>query len=227
MRSLNSSQGLSEEHGVGGCAAEGGGAEVVHQRDLLLCVAGGYGDDTGADVGGSVVGTQTAGEQPIAVRDLEDVFLRGSVGGEGAGDALRPHCKVLACVKHYNRLAGGAGRGVDAHNLAHRDGGKAEGVVVAKARLVCKWQFGDVLDAVDVIGREVHLLEPLAVERGVVVTVIHNFFQSSTLDFAQLVAVHTLNTFVPIHVLGVNDLLLFNVSDSGFLSPAASRRSRR
>ena len=74
-----------------------------------------------------------------------------------------------------------------------------------------KWQFGDVLDAVDVIGCEVHLLEPLAVEGSVVITVIYDFLQSSALDFAQLVAVHTFNAFVPIHVLGVNDLLFLSI----------------
>ena len=96
------------------------------------------------------------------------------------------------------------------HDLAHWDGGKSEWIGVAKIGLVGEWQFGKVLYTFDVIWGQVHFLEFLPVERGVVITVIDDFLQSPTLDFAHLVAVHALNAFIPIH----DFLYLFVIIDS-------------
>ena len=145
------------------------------------------------------MGAESSGEKAIAVGNLEYVFLGGSVGGEGARDALFPHGEILAGVKHHDGFAGRAGGGVDAHNLTHRNCGQTKGVGVAQVGLIGEGQLRDVINTLNVIRRKVHLLEFLSVKWGVVIHVTHNLFQSSALNLAQLLTTHAFNALVPIH----------------------------
>ena len=64
-----------------------------------------------------------------------------------------------------------------------------------------KRQFHNIINTVDVIGRDTHFLHFLPIEGGVVINVIYNFLESYALNLAKTFAVHTLNGLIPNHVL--------------------------
>ncbi|ANT65102.1 hypothetical protein Ptc2401_01332 [Prosthecochloris sp. CIB 2401] len=74
--------GFAEEGGVGGGAGDDGGAEVLHELELFLGVAAGDGDDGCSEVFGAVVEAEAAGEEPVAVSDLDDVAAGDAGHGE-------------------------------------------------------------------------------------------------------------------------------------------------
>ena len=56
--------------------------QVLHQLDLALGVAHAHWDDAGPDLLGAVVQAQAAGEQAVAVADLDDVAPAQATGGK-------------------------------------------------------------------------------------------------------------------------------------------------
>jgi hypothetical protein len=61
--------------------------------------------------------------------------------GPAAGCAYRPghhvgpHVHIGLCIAHHGRLAGGAGRGMNAHHLVLRHGKHGERIIVAQVGL--------------------------------------------------------------------------------------------
>ena len=158
------------------------------------------------------MGTQSAGEQAIAVGHLKDVGLACSVCCEGTGEALGPCRKVLAGVPHHGRLARCPGGGVDAYDLAHRHGTEAERIIVAQVIFGGKGELDDVVDAVDVVRGDAQLLHLLAIERGVMVDTLHGLFEADALDLAKAFAIHALNAFIPNHVFRCTDKWVYSKS---------------
>ena len=94
---------VAEVEGEAGRAAEDGGAEVLHEHELALGVAARDGDDGGAEELGPVVGAQAAGEEAVAVGDLDDVVVGGARPGQGAGHDLGPHVDVVPwCSRRWS-----------------------------------------------------------------------------------------------------------------------------
>ncbi len=125
-------------------AAERGDAEVADQHDLAVGVAARDGDHGRPEGLAAVVGAQTAGEESVAEGVLQDVAAMQTAGGEGARHDLGPDLDILAGVGDHDRLAGGAGGGVQPHDIAHGAGEEPEGVGVAQIGLDGEGQALDV-----------------------------------------------------------------------------------
>ena len=80
-------------------------AEVLHEHDLLLGVPRAGRQDGAAELLGAVVRAEAAGEEPVAVGDLDDVVCRYPVHGQAPGDAVRPHGDVVGRLRNADRLA--------------------------------------------------------------------------------------------------------------------------
>ena len=171
--------------------------EVVHQRDLLFRVARRHGDYRCPDVLRARMRSQSARKQSVAIRHLEDVRLVRPVGREGPRQAFLPHRQVLARIAHHRRFSRGAGRRVDAHNLAHGYSTQPEGIVIPQVQFRSERQLHDVVYAVDVIRGHVHFLHLPAVEGRVVVHPLHRFLQPDALQLAQALPVHAFDALIP------------------------------
>ena len=152
-----------------------------------------------AEVLHAVVRTKTAGEKTIAVAHREGVIACHAIGSKTASHNLRPHGQVLACVAHDGGISRCTGRCVYAHNLRWRRSLQAVRIVITQILLGCEWQFHDVVNALNILGSNVHLLHLVAVERYVVVNVCNKFLESFALQCAHLVTTHTLLVWVPNH----------------------------
>src|SRR5574344_247803 len=72
LRFLNA---LGKIEGIGWSAGDCRGAKVLHQHKLLGSVAAAGREDGRSYPGGSVVGSEPAGEQAVAVCHLADIFI--------------------------------------------------------------------------------------------------------------------------------------------------------
>ena len=175
-------------------------AEVADQAGVLLGVAGRGGHDRRTHHLHTVVGTQAAREQAVAIRDGEGVLTAYAIGGQTARHTLAPDADVLAGIAHDRGITGGAGRSVDADDFALRGGLQAEGIIVPQILLGREREFHDIIDRADVAWGEVHLLELVAVERDIVVDILHNLVQPLALQLSHLLAAHALFGGIPNHI---------------------------
>ena len=178
--------GVTQVHGVGGRAAQGRGAEVAHDLELPLGVAAGDGHDRAAQALGAEVQAQAAGEEAVAVGVLQQVAGPDAAGGQRTSDEVAPHLDVGARVADGGGIAGGAGRGVHAHDLVARPGEHAEGVVVAQVDLGGEGQADEVGVSGHVAWLDARLIQLLAVEGHVVVGVLQRGPQALQLQVGEL-----------------------------------------
>src|SRR5699024_10094304 len=82
-------------------------------------LATGHGDDGAAEALGTVVCTETAGEEAVAVGVVNLIAGFHSGGAHAAGYQGRPHFDVIFGVGHGRWLTGGSRRSVDAADLVH------------------------------------------------------------------------------------------------------------
>jgi hypothetical protein len=133
---------INQVEEIAGRAANGSDAKVFHDHQLALGVASGNRDDRSAERFGSVMRSEPAREQAVAVSVLDDVAFVQAAGGEAAQHDIGPDLDVLLRVGHDDGLAGGPAGGVQPHNVLHRAGEQAEGVGVAQVGLLGKGQPG-------------------------------------------------------------------------------------
>ena len=150
-------------------AAECGDAEVADQHDLTVAVAARDGDHGRPEGFRAVVGAESAGEESVAEGVLQDVAAVQPAAGEGARHDLGPDSDVLACVGDDDRLAGGAGGGMQPDHVAHGRGKEPKGVGVAQVGLDREGELLDVFDPLNRVRGQVALLHPGAKEGDVVV----------------------------------------------------------
>ena len=113
------------EH-VGGRHHHDLGLEVVDELHLPLRHAAGDGNDRAAEPLRAVMRAEAAGEQAVAVGDM-DLHARPAAGGANRSrHHVRPHVDVGLGVGDHGRLAGRAGGGVDARDPVVRHGDHAE-----------------------------------------------------------------------------------------------------
>ena len=105
------------------------GPEVGDQPDLPLGLPARDRDDRAPEPLGAVVGAEPAGEQAVAVGDVDRHAGPAAGGADAAGDDVGPGGEVAVGVADDGRLSGGAAAGVDAPHLVPRHGEHAEGVV--------------------------------------------------------------------------------------------------
>ena len=175
---------------------------------MLLCIARTGRYDRSTKMLYTIVRTQSAREQAITVGYRKNVVARHTISRQAACHALAPDANVFSCVTHNSGITCRTAGGMHAYDLALRCGLQAKGIVVTKVLLCREGQFLNVLDGLDVIGTNVHLLQLVAVERDIVIHVLHDFVKSLTLARAHLVATHTFFVRIPNHAFCVANGLI-------------------
>ena len=191
---------LTEVQGVGRSTAESRGTEVLHEHDLFLRIAGRGRQLHGPKLACCIVGTESAGEETVAVGHLYHVTGAYVAHGEDAGSTLCPAVNVVLGVGTYHGLACRTRRGVYAYYLVHGHCIESEGVLVTQVILGGEGQFGDVIKALDVLRLDAHLVEFLPVEGYLLIAGLHGLLQSLKLEFLHRLAVHALHSWIVYHI---------------------------
>ena len=179
---------LGQESGVRGGAAEDGGAEVTHELDLSVRVAGGHGQGQAADLVGAAVQARAAGEEAVAIGNLNDVVRAAARGGDAARHQLRPHVHIVLRIAGDDGAAGGAAGALDAHDVVQRRGEQAVGELVAQVGLLHEGQVFEIVHIADVLGADALGVHARAVDGNVVVFVFHRPAQALGLEGVKLIA---------------------------------------
>ncbi len=127
-------------------AAEDLGAEVLEQLRLARRVAARRRDDRAAEPLRPVVDAETAGEQAVAVGDVDDGARPPSGRGQRAGATVRPRREVGSRVRDDRRLPTGARRGVDPDALLERHLQEPKWIGVPELRLDAEGQLRQPLE---------------------------------------------------------------------------------
>ena len=109
--------------------------EVDEQAHLTLRHAAGDRDDEAAEAFGAVVRAQTAGEEPVPVRDVHAVAGPRAARADRACHHLRPRLDVPGRVADHGRAPGRPARGVDSRDALERDREEAERIRPAEVVL--------------------------------------------------------------------------------------------
>ena len=147
------------------------GLEVDDQPHLALGHPARDRDHRAAEPLGAVVRPEPAGEEPVAVGDVDAVARAAAGGADRARDHVRPGVDVPARVPDDGRLPGRAAGGVDPHDPVERHGEHAERVALAQLGLGREREPREVLEAATVAGMDAGLVEPPPVQVDVVVRV--------------------------------------------------------
>ena len=169
------------------------GLEVHDELDLPLGLPARHRDHRGAELLGAVVRAQPAGEEAVAVGDVDDVAGAAARGADRARHHGRPRVDVLGRVADDGRLAGRARRRVDAHDLLARHGEHPERIVVAQIALGRERELREVRERLQVAGLDAGRVELPPVVRDVVVGVRERPLEPLELQRRQLVAARGLD----------------------------------
>ena len=96
------------------------GLEIDDQLHLALGHAARHRNRRAAELFGAVVQAEPAGEQPVAERHMHLHAAPAAARIDAARADVGPGLDVARRVADHGRLAGGAGRRMDAHDLVHR-----------------------------------------------------------------------------------------------------------
>ena len=165
--------GFCQIGGVGRCAAEDRRAEILHELQLPVGVAGGHRERQAAELLAAAVEAEAAGEQAVAISHLAHVLFRAAGGGDGSCAAVLPEVNVLFGVERDNALAGRAGGGVDADTVLQRHCKQAVGICVAQVGFAEERELVKIVPAFDIVGREARRFHFRAVIGDIVPDVAH------------------------------------------------------
>ena len=171
----------------------------MYQLDVLRRIAARHRNDGRPQVLHPIVQPQSAGKQTVTVRHRKDVVAVGPESAQAAGDHLRPDGQIAAGIAYHGGRARRTRRGVQAHDLRHRNGEKPVRIVIPKVLLGGKRQLDDIVHRPDIVRRHVHLLHFAAVKRRIVIDSLDELMQAFSLEGAHLLASHTLFGLVPDH----------------------------
>ena len=177
---------LDEVQKVARRGADGIDAKVAQQHHLPVGVAARHRHHRCADRLEAVVGTEAAGEQAVAKGVLHDVAPADAGRGKRAQHHRRPHLDVLGRVGHHDRLAGGAARGVQPHDLRHRAGKEAKGIGVAQIGFHRERQAPQISQRLDAGRRQAARVHALTEEGHMRVGTADDALQAAQLEVAQL-----------------------------------------
>ena len=175
-------QGLADEGGIGGGAAEDGGIEVHHELDLAVSVAGGHGKGETADLMGAAVQAGAASEQTVTVADLAHILICTAGGYDRPCAALLPHIDVLLCIEGDDTFSGGAGGGMDADTVFEVGSHKSVGVSLTQVVLGQERKLSDVVNTPDVFRTDSLFVHQIAVVGHVVIDIFDLFDDFFILD---------------------------------------------
>ena len=145
------------------------------------------------------MGAQAAGEQAVAVGDLDHRVAAAADHVDAAREALAPVLEVVGGVADDRCLAGRAGGGVDAGDVALGNGEKAERIAVAHVLLGEEGELDEIIERFQIAGDDAGLREALAVERDVLVGMREGALHAIELQLAQLLDGHRLNVWLEVH----------------------------
>ena len=184
---------LRQVGGVGGGAAEDGGAQVHHELELPVGVAAGHGQGQAAHLMAAAVEAGTAGEQAVAVADMAHILVGAAGSDDGPGAAVLPQVDVVLGVEGHHPLAGGARGGLDADAVLQGPGQQAVGVGLPQVVLGEEGELVEVLHALYVVGGDALLLHLLPVVGDGVPHVPHLLDQALVLPGQDLLPAGTLD----------------------------------
>ena len=161
--------------------------EVADQLHLPFRHAARHRHHRAAEPLGSVVGPQSAGEQPVAVRDVHEVTRPSTGRPDRTRHQLGPGVDVVAGVADNRRPACRPRRGVYPGYLVTRYGEHAERVLRAQIVLAGKGKPGQVGQLVHVVGMHAGRIPDLAVVVDVGIRVLQRQPQPVELQRPQLV----------------------------------------
>jgi len=147
----------------------------------------------GAEALGAVLETEAAGEQAVAVGNMDGVGFGAARGGDSPRGTLAPAFDIPRGVADHRLLAGRAGGCVDSHEFFFRHGEQAKRIVVAKVLFDGERKFADIVDGTDILRFDAGLVEFLFIERYIVIAVIYHFDQPGALNGSEIFARGGLN----------------------------------
>ena len=164
----------------------------------------------------AAVESRAAGEEAVAVADLDDV-VGGSARGDYRARAGRvPEVDVVLRVEGDDAASRRSARGLDADAVAQRHAEQPVGIGLAQVVLADEGQLRDVGEALDVLGLHAVVVHLFAVVGRVLVGVLHRADEALGLPFRDLLARGALDLGLEVvlflHVLSipsVNILLKF------------------
>ena len=145
------------------------GLEIVDQLHLPLGHAAGHRHHGAAEPLGAVMRAEAAGEQAIAIGIVHDHAGAAAGGADRARHHLRPHVDIGPGIADHDRLAGGAGRSVNADQFFARHREHVEGIIVAQIGLDRERKFGEIGELLEVGRMHAGLVERLLVMRDIVI----------------------------------------------------------
>ena len=136
----------------------------------------------------AVMHAEAAGEQAVAIGVVHDHAAAAAGGADRARHHVRPDVDIGLRVADHDRLAGGAGGGVDADQLFARHREHVERVVVAQVGLHRERKFGEIGELPEIGRMHAGRVERLLVMRDVVVGVLQRPGEAPGLQRHDLVA---------------------------------------
>ena len=164
------------------------GLEVLNQLHLLFGLPARHRHHRATRTLGAVVRAQTAGEQAIAVGNVDHVARTTTRCANRARHQIGPVVNVFGRVAHHCGLACGARRCMHAHHLVARHGKHAEGVVIAQVFFVGEGELGQVGQGLQIVRVYALVIKSFAVVRHVVVGVLQRPAQALQLQRLNFVA---------------------------------------
>ena len=136
---------LGQQQGVGGGGAEHRGFHVHHHPQLFVRISRPHGNRHGPQAFRAQLEADACGPQAVSGGDLDAVHVGDSGHLVAALEHEGPVVHVLLGVGTDHRSAGGAGRGVDAHDLLLGFGHQAQGIGLPQVALPGKGELLEVL----------------------------------------------------------------------------------
>ncbi len=190
---------ICDMHGIARRAAEDGRAHLAHDPDLALGVAGRDGYRRASCCLGTIVGTEAAREEAIAIGNLRHI-VRSAVGiPDATGEALSPEVQVMLCIGADGRYTGRAGGDMDLAHFGKRHGKHAIRIGIPQVLLRNEGSLLHIIEAGDGIGIKARLVEALLVEGDLLVTLDGGLLDSLELQRLNLVVRQRQDVFLRLH----------------------------
>ena len=139
---------------------------------------------------GAAIEPGTAGEQAIAIGDMDHILLRAACSDNGAGTTLFPHINIILGIIRNDALARRAGGGLDAHAVGQRAGQHTIGVRLPQVCLGEERQLVQILHAVDILRLDPGFVHQVPVVGHIGIDMLHRLNQLFRLQRPDLLLRH-------------------------------------
>ena len=170
-------QRLSQIQGIGRRTGNTRHSKVSQQTDMFLRIPGRSRQYGSPQMLHTVMGTQSARKQPVAISHGNDVSTRHAIGRQRTCYHFFPNLQVTISITYDGGIARRAGRGMDTDYLGHGRSQQAHRIIITQIRLGRKRQLHNVVYRTDIIRKQIHFLHLSPVERRVMIYQIHQLVQ--------------------------------------------------